>query len=385
MKKFLSLIVFVAFATIAASAQLYLVGSGVGLGWDPANPMELEPKDDGSYEVTIQDLESFKLSTSKGTWYDFNNTARCVRTDILVPGTYVLYSGEANIVVPWKGEWTLSINEYLGEINLSTTTPNPGSFDFYIRGVMNGWGVSDDWKFELNEDYDYVLRDVTILAGQEFKIADANYGTINYGTTDNMIPGADYILAHDSFNCTLSFDFTGNVYFSLMNKVVRFGDAKYLCVIGDYCNWDNKKAVFMERVDNSNVYTCRFEDGLTGSFKIMDGTWNYSFGSLGDSGNVNCLVGKNDAKFNGSNWKVETITRPVVLTFTLVEGSDFDGSNELSSLVLSYGDTVGVEGITTENEVSVQYYNLQGVPVAYPEKGLYIVNKGGKVYKTLLR
>lgn len=53
MKKFLSLIVFVAFATIAASAQLYLVGSGAGLGWDPANPMELMPKEDGSYEVTI--------------------------------------------------------------------------------------------------------------------------------------------------------------------------------------------------------------------------------------------------------------------------------------------------------------------------------------------
>lgn len=327
------------------------------------------------------------MSFSKGTWDEFNYSARSLGHRILVPGTYILRNSEANIVVPWKGEWTLSMDEKVNELTLSTTTPNPGSYEFYIRGDMNDWTVSDDWKFELVEGYQYILRNVTIKAGQYFKIADAQYGTIDFGGTQNMNPGAEYVLNNEFGNSSLAVDFTGDVHFNLYDCKVRFGDkeAKRLCVIGDFCNWNFELAKQMDRVGDSNVYTCRFENGLTGNFKVSDGTWNYNFGSSDGSGNVNCTEGENDAKFNGFNWKVDNITYPVVLTFTLVEGSDVENSDELSSLVLSNGETDGVEDIATDNSVSVQYYNLQGVPVANPEKGLYIVNKGGKVYKTLVR
>lgn len=327
------------------------------------------------------------MSFNKGTWAEFNYNARGVENRILVPGTYMLCHTEANIIVPWKGEWTLSIDNKVNELTLSTTTPNPGSFEFYIRGDMNNWTVSDDWKFELVEGYQYILRNVTIKAGQYFKIADAQYGTINFGGIQNMNPGAEYVLNNGFDNSSLAVDFTGDVHFNLYDCKVCFGDkeAKRLCVIGDFCNWNFELAKQMDRVGDSNVYTCRFENGLTGCFKVSDGTWNYEFGSSDGSGNVNCTEGENDAKFKGFNWKVDNITYPVVLTFTLVEGSDVENSDELSSLVLSNGETDGVEDIATDNSASVQYYNLQGVPVANPEKGLYIVNKGGKVYKTLVR
>lgn len=46
--------------------------------------------------------------------------------------------------------------------------------------------------------------------------------------------------------------------------------------------------------------------------------------------------------------------------------------------------TVGIEGIEAEQEA--EYFNLQGLPVANPEKGeLYIVKRGTKVSKTIIK
>lgn len=46
----------------------------------------------------------------------------------------------------------------------------------------------------------------------------------------------------------------------------------------------------------------------------------------------------------------------------------------------------GVEGVAVEAvEVAAEYYNLQGVKVANPESGLYIVVRGGKVSKALVK
>lgn len=42
---------------------------------------------------------------------------------------------------------------------------------------------------------------------------------------------------------------------------------------------------------------------------------------------------------------------------------------------------VGIEDITTDNSVAPVYYNLQGIKVANPENGIYIVKRGNKVTK----
>lgn len=45
----------------------------------------------------------------------------------------------------------------------------------------------------------------------------------------------------------------------------------------------------------------------------------------------------------------------------------------------------GVEDVTVENNAKAVYYNLQGVQVANPEAGLYIVRRGDKVSKILVK
>ena len=49
----------------------------------------------------------------------------------------------------------------------------------------------------------------------------------------------------------------------------------------------------------------------------------------------------------------------------------------------TYGISTGVEGITSDNDASPVYYNLQGVRVDNPEKGIYIVVKGNKASKVI--
>lgn len=59
----------------------------------------------------------------------------------------------------------------------------------------------------------------------------------------------------------------------------------------------------------------------------------------------------------------------------------------VKSITVTYlddGVTTGVDAIDTDTNAPKEYYNLQGVSVANPEKGLYIVRQGNKVSKVQL-
>lgn len=63
------------------------------------------------------------------------------------------------------------------------------------------------------------------------------------------------------------------------------------------------------------------------------------------------------------------------------------GAGETQSITIVF-DTTGtgaVEGIEVENNVPAEYYNLNGVRVNNPEKGIYIVKRGEKVTKEVVR
>lgn len=75
------------------------------------------------------------------------------------------------------------------------------------------------------------------------------------------------------------------------------------------------------------------------------------------------------------------------------------GDNELSAITFAGGTYIdqiyviykenesgsGVAGIEADENAPVEYYNLQGVRVASPEKGLYIVKQGNKVEKRFIK
>ena len=70
MKKFYAFAA-AAIATVSMNAQLYVVGAGQGLAWEPATPFVVELAD-GAYTFEVKDLTQLKISTAMGSWEDFN-------------------------------------------------------------------------------------------------------------------------------------------------------------------------------------------------------------------------------------------------------------------------------------------------------------------------
>ena len=57
----------------------------------------------------------------------------------------------------------------------------------------------------------------------------------------------------------------------------------------------------------------------------------------------------------------------------------------LDNIKVFAADGSGVAGIEAEENAPVEYYNLQGIRVANPENGLYIVKQGNKVTKRVIK
>lgn len=223
MKK-LSTILATILVAISANAQLYVCGNGATIAWVPETPLEINAQNDGSYDFSIAELSSFKLSTTKGSWDDFNKGALGVNAEIDNQGTYDLASTTNDIVLPWKGDWNIKVDANLSNITLTTSTPKPTFVALYLRGDMNGWGTDDAWKFQTEDGELYSLTNVEILATQKFKVADANWGSYNFGSMTDITPGDPFTLvkSSNSTDCSLKADFKGNIEFTLSTAEILF-------------------------------------------------------------------------------------------------------------------------------------------------------------------
>jgi hypothetical protein len=135
----------------------------------------------------------FKISTAKGDWDAFNAGAYGCKYG-KEPGKAVeLEAGYTeNIVCPWPGDYRIEVSGDLKTITLTTDTPNPnpgGPTKVYLRGEMNGWGAPAEWEMTYAEGSYYFncTGEQMVLAGQTFKIADANWTEINYGVEEGAI------------------------------------------------------------------------------------------------------------------------------------------------------------------------------------------------------
>lgn len=212
------------------AAPLYVCGAGNGLAWEPATPMVVNPEADGSYKFTISNLTSMKISSVAGTWDDFNTAALFFvpTEENLGQELPVEINGETNIDMPWKGDWTITISADKTKAVCTTTTPKPiGAPDVYVRGAVNGWGSPDAWKFsvksETEDQYIYMLYCAadkgTLLPTTSFKIADANWGQVNYGGSkiqaSQMVADNPITLNYNGNDISLAVPFTGTLEFRL--------------------------------------------------------------------------------------------------------------------------------------------------------------------------
>jgi len=197
--------------TIKAESQkpdvaLYAAGNVLGNGWNPENAIELTYRD-GKYYLEIGETGpcDFKLSKVKGPWDapveapetpSFNSGVIGIAdaaTDISLGTVYTLAEGaKGNINIPAAGTYTVVVDlanmtlELTGEKAPATA---PESAEVYVRGDNSSWNADEAWKFtdcgtkDAARIYTLFLTDGKVLNGQ-FKIADADWGTVNFGVAD---------------------------------------------------------------------------------------------------------------------------------------------------------------------------------------------------------
>ena len=167
---------------------------------------------------------------------------------------------------------------------------------------------------------------------------------------------------------------------------------KTLYLIGDVCGWsiDNPTPCESEG-DNVFVYTGEFQAGWIFQAMREKGNWMADFIVPTEAttleapiGSVTAIVNipeaglENNACQSSSDhtkaWIVEK-AGTYTLKFNL---------NDWTLNVTPTGSTGAVE-ILTDANAPAEYYNLQGVRVYDPAGGLYLVRKGGKVSKVMIK
>lgn len=222
MKKFYAFAAAV-LATMSMNAQLYVVGNGEGLGWTPESPLAVE-ETEGQYVFDVANLVEFKVSTTMGSWDEFNaGCMTCTYPKASLGTAVALEAGDANIGTPWKGDYHVVV--VLGDaptITLTTETPEPTDpVDIFVRGGMNGWGTDPAWQFSSTDGKNYTFHaegETKIEAGVEFKIADADWGAVNYGAGYDVPLDEEYEWFHNGDNTTVEADFEGDITFALPDE-----------------------------------------------------------------------------------------------------------------------------------------------------------------------
>lgn len=126
-----------------------------------------------------------------------------------------------------------------------------------------------------------------------------------------------------------------------------------------------------------------------GRFMGWDGQhWSFNAYTTSDEGNCYWTATMVDGKVKIANTAKSSEDKEVYLC-----GKTYQSNYEMcptdredSTLPMLYvkGEGSGVANIAVENNGEAVYYNLQGVRVENPVKGLYIVVKGGKSQKVML-
>ena len=117
-----------------------------------------------------------------------------------------------------------------GDDNFPTGPAAGEKSGIYLRGSFNGWGTTDEAEFLTTSVAGvYEIKDLTFANGSDgFKVADANWGDINFGGTGTLTLGQPYTLVAGG----------GNIKFPTSNEykcsvITLDMNAKTLTVVGE--------------------------------------------------------------------------------------------------------------------------------------------------------
>lgn len=392
-------------------SYIYLVGTGEGLTWDLPG-QEVEGKDK-VYTFSVTGLTKFKFAAAKTTDWDgdngFNefayNTVEPFGDAVAEDGgqTLELTVSNADILMPWTGDYTITVDLNNMTMTACTTTPKPTTApDVYIRGDMNDWGTT--WHMDYNAEagnYTFVVDQAkAIQVGKAFKFADADWGSVNFGYGAVTLEGKETTvdLVYNADNITLNTEFVGTITLTVngANAVAVFTSdievkpsyPETMYILGNLQitggEWTSDKGVAMNPTENEGEFMAD-EVEFVGAMGTQTAYFSFTVSLAADWDNLGTRYGA-----ESKDVPVEIgDTKPVAITgenhsFAIPAGK-YKIVLSLADMTVTIDKPSGVEGVAVDAQDAAEYYNLQGVRVANPENGFYIVRRGNTVTKQYVK
>lgn len=395
MKKICSCMLAMAMAMAANASDYYLIGAFNG--WSLKDPdVKFELQDDGNYALDYEGTLTSGFKINDGTWGEVNFGSN--GTDLEVGVVYNLGSGGSSGNINMTSNVTnphLEFNPEAATLLIAGQSVAPAAPVLYLRGDMNEWGASEKWQFSSSDDISYTLSNVSVTAGAKFKIGDATWGTNFGGAEDNVSvalntpvvltgDGKDLILAEGGDDLTFTFNLSTKTL-----TVTTEGEtpdptpgptpdptpgdysAWWINCLGSFNDWKDNGV----QVNEENIATWTGLAIGTGEFKVK--VWN------GESdvwySNGEALPVSQWVKIEGNSVNNMTIS-------DAAEDDQFTvkwncATNEIYILKDGTVDVNSIEAI----EDGAIYFNMQGIPVKNPIKGMYVKVVDGKSSKVVLK
>lgn len=173
-------------------------------GWGETDAMSYDG--DGVYSASITiaagDYE-FKIASANWSTVDFGSADQ----QVTLGAAKTLSRGGSNlkITIPKTSTYTFRVNAIAPEAPVLTVTEFVpyGETTVYLRGNMNGWGEINPLQYEGAGVYSVTLN-LAVSADHEFKIASADWSTVDFGSADQAVSlDTDKVLTRGGSNLKL--------------------------------------------------------------------------------------------------------------------------------------------------------------------------------------
>lgn len=175
--------------------------------------------------VTIPEGTEFKVADANWGEINFGGTTGQL-TDVTIGKAFDLNTnpadgGPGNLVMPvnFTGRVTLTVKGAAYSILFEPAEPDTPDqpTGVYLRGGMSDWNADAAWEFMTSDVKNvWYVKNVTIDAGTEFKVADADWGATNLGGGEDPLEiGKAYTLVSGGVNIVCPDNFTGTVQYKV--------------------------------------------------------------------------------------------------------------------------------------------------------------------------
>lgn len=391
MKKFYFFLVALVLGAMSASAASYYLAGGFN-GWvNNSSTHKFTAVGDGTYTLTLNEQLTSEFKITDGSW---DNCWGNSGSALALGETYTVSKTGGNIQLD------------CGAVDNPTLVFNPTANTLVITGEEGDVDVSydiwgniptggDTWSSTAMENTTgekWVAENVVVSTTCNFGIRELTNGKQSGWI---QADGASSITAAGKFACMYEGEGGANFSIAAGTWTITFDAAAFTLsvagtssdptnqvtyyLIGDCNGWTSadEACKFVQSETNVAEYVLDYVGTIEAGtgFKINNGTWtndNYNFGSNGTTIELGVAYKYTIAGTSENIILASEVTNP---RFIL----------NPSTQTLTMTKSTAVEDIEIEENVAPVYYNLQGVQVAEPANGLYIVVRGDKVSKELVK